>query len=131
MVRLDEEEGALVVLRFHQPYGPDDEAAYLAALDKVGAVRRPFLLMTVFGGGPALTRAGERRQALWFKASRAHLDQLCRACAIVRPNAGEEMARVFRRLWSFPLIATPDEAEARCFLSGHSLAVLSQGAEQP
>lgn len=120
-----------MVLRFLKPYGAQDEEDYLAALEAVGALRRPFLLMTVFGGGPALSRAGERRQALWFKATRAHLDRLCRACAIVRPNAGEEMARVFRRLWSFPLIATPDEGEARAFLSGHAVAGPPQGAGTP
>jgi hypothetical protein len=119
MVRLDEEPGSLLVLRFHQPYGEGDEAAYLAGLDAIAAHEGPFRLMTVFGGGPALSRAGERAQALWFKATRTRIDGLCRACAIVRPNAGEEMAQVFRRLWSFPLIATPDEAEARAFLARH------------
>ncbi|MBB6305819.1 hypothetical protein [Xanthobacter tagetidis] len=120
MVRLDEEPGSLLVLRFHQPYGAGDEEAYLASLDAIAAHEGPFRLMTVFGGGPALSRAGERSQALWFKATRARIDGLCRACAIVRPNAGEEMAQVFRRLWSFPLIATPDEAEARAFLARHA-----------
>lgn len=119
MVRLDEEPGSLLVLRFHQPYGEGDEAAYLAGLDAIAAHEGPFRLMTVFGGGPALSRAGERAQALWFKATRARIDGLCQACAIVRPHAGEEMAQVFRRLWSFPLIATPDEAEARAFLARH------------
>jgi hypothetical protein len=27
------------------------------------------------------------------------------------------MARVFRKLWQFPVLATPDEATARRFLS--------------
>lgn len=136
MVRLDEEAGALVVLHFRQPYEAADEEAYIAALEEIGARSGPFRLMTVFGGGRALSQAGERRQALWFKASRARLDRLCLACAIVRPNAGEEMARVFRRLWSFPILATPDEREARAFLAGHALPPSADiaepsGAERP
>lgn len=120
MVRLDEEAGDIVVLRFHQPYGADDEAAYLAALEAVGQRTQPFVLMTLFGGGGILSPAGERSQALWFKATRARLDQVCRACAIVRPDASEDMVRVFSRLWSFPLMATADEAAARAFLAGHA-----------
>lgn len=117
MVRLDEEAGGLVTLRFHQPYEDADEAAYLAALEALAVRGAPYVLLTVFGGGPGLSRAGERAQALWFKRSRGAMEQNCRACAIVRPSAGEEMAAVFRRLWSFPIIATPDEEEARLFLA--------------
>jgi hypothetical protein len=119
MVRLEEGPDRLLVLRFHQPYGADDEADYLAALEQVAARPGPFALMTIFGGGPGLSPAGERAQALWFKRSRVVMNERCRALAIVRPGAGEGMAEVFRKLWSFPVHATPDEAEARAFLAGH------------
>lgn len=117
MVRLEEEAGGLVTLRFQQPYEASDEAAYLAALDGLAVRTEGFVLLTLFGGGPGLSRAGERAQALWFKRSRGAMEQNCRACAIVRPNASEAMAAVFRRLWSFPIHATPDENEARRLLS--------------
>lgn len=117
MVRLDNEAGGLVTLRFHQPYEATDEADYLAALETLAMRSEPFVLLTVFGGGPGLSQAGERAQALWFKRSRGAMQQNCRACAIVRPNASDDMAAVFRRLWSFPIHATPDEGEARHLLS--------------
>ncbi|QJP13104.1 hypothetical protein G3545_05230 [Starkeya sp. ORNL1] len=117
MVRLDNEAGSLVTLRFHQPYADADEADYLAALETLAALTEPFVLLTVFGGGPGLSQAGERAQALWFKRSRGAMQHKCRACAIVRPNASDDMAAVFRRLWSFPIHATPDEGEARRMLS--------------
>lgn len=117
MVRLDLEPGGLVVLRFEAPYQERDEGDYLAALERLSAAPEPFVLLTLFSGGRALSQAGERAQALWFKRSRAVMDRTCRGCAIVRPQAGEEMAAVFRRLWSFPILATPDEARARAFLA--------------
>jgi hypothetical protein len=117
MVRLDNEAGGLVTLRFHQPYADADEADYLAALETLAGRTEPFVLLTVFGGGPGLSQAGERAQALWFKRSRGAMQQNCRACAIVRPNASDDMAAVFRRLWSFPIHATPHEDEARRLLS--------------
>ncbi len=120
MVRLQREDGGLLILRFHQPYGTEDEADYLARLDDIASMPSPFVLMTIFGGGPALSRAGERQQALWFKRSRAGMEAACRACAIVRPNASEEMAQVFRRLWAFPILATASEDEARRFLASHA-----------
>jgi hypothetical protein len=118
MVALEETDG-VVVLRFHQPYRAEDEADYLAALEQVSARPGPFALMTIFGGGPGLSPAGERSQALWFKRTRATMDERCRALAIVRPGAGEEMAAVFRKLWRFPIVATADEAEGRTFVVGH------------
>lgn len=118
MVSLDE-EGGLMVLRYHRPYTVADELDYLAALDDLALRAGPYGLLTIFGGGPALSSAGERAQALWFKRTRERVDAACVACAIVRPNATEAMAATFRRLWSFPILATPDEEEGRRFLAGH------------
>lgn len=129
MVHLEEEPGGLVTLRFQAPYEAADEAAYLAALDALAVRHGSFVLLTLFGGGPGLSRAGERAQALWFKRSRGAMELNCRACAIVRPNAGEEMAAVFRRLWSFPIHATPHEDEARRLLSRYmTLGNIGDGA---
>ncbi|OYX87830.1 MAG: hypothetical protein B7Y75_01535 [Azorhizobium sp. 35-67-5] len=117
MVRLDLEGGDLAVLRLLPPYGPQDEADYLAALEQVARIDHPFVLLALFGGGPALSRTGDREQALWFKRTRAHMEATCRGCAMVRPGASEASAATFRRLWSFPIHATQDEADARAFLA--------------
>lgn len=119
MLKLETDAAPLIVLRFHQPYADGDEAAYLDALEAVSGLRAPFALLTIFGGGPGLSPAGDRTQALWFKRTRAFMDEHCRALAMVRPGASEEMAKLFQRLWSFPVMATTVEAEARCFLARH------------
>lgn len=106
----------LLVLRLLPPYADSDEAGYLKALRSIGERAEPFVLMTVFAGGGALSREGEREQALWYKATRARMNRTCRALAIVRPGASEATVGPFRRLWSFPIIATEDEGAARAFL---------------
>lgn len=123
MVSLDIGDDAIVTLRFLPPYLEADERAYLDALAEIGRQEAAFALLTVFGGGRALSAAGEREQALWFKATRAHIGRLCRACAIVRPDASEKTAEVFRKLWPFPIIADRDEAAGRAFLLRHLAAV--------
>lgn len=122
MVSLDIGDDAVVTLRFLPPYLEADERAYLDALAEIGRQEAPFALLTVFGGGRALSAAGEREQALWFKATRAQIGRLCRACAIVRPDASEKTAEVFRKLWPFPIIADRDEAAGRAFLLRHLAA---------
>jgi hypothetical protein len=119
MVSLDIDAEAVVTLRFLPPYQPQDERAYLDALEAIGAREAPYTLLTVFGGGRALSQAGEREQALWFKRTRERVSRACRACAIVRPDASETTAEVFRRLWPFPIVAEREEAAGRAFLLGH------------
>ena len=122
MVNLDIGADGVVTLRFLPPYLVEDERAYLDALAEIGRQEHPFALLTVFGGGRGLSQAGEREQALWFKATRAHVGQLCRACAIVRPDASEKTAETFRKLWPFPILAHRDEAAGRAFLLQHLAA---------
>ena len=116
MVSLDIGDDSIVTLRFLPPYRDEDERAYLDALAEIGRQERPFALLTVFGGGRGLSQAGEREQALWFKATRAQVGRRCRACAIVRPDASEKTAETFRKLWPFPIIADRNEAVGRAFL---------------
>lgn len=119
MVRLDAEAGGMVILGFHPPHAAGDEADYLAALDRIGRWPHPFALLAVLGHGEHLSAAGERSQALWFKATREAMNRQCRALAIVRAGAGPRMAEVFGRLWSFPILVTADAAAARGFLKGY------------
>jgi len=119
MVSLDIDADAVVTLRFMPPYQPQDERDYLDALHRIGKRQEPYTLLTVFGGGRALSPAGEREQALWFKATRERVSLFCRACAIVRPDASETTADIFRRLWPFPIVAEREEAAGRAFLLLH------------
>ena len=116
MVSLEIDADAVVTLRFMPPYQPEDERAYLDALHQIGQRDEPYTLLTIFGGGRALSQAGEREQALWFKATRDRVSRACRACAIVRPDASEKTAEIFRRLWPFPIVAEREEAVGRAFL---------------
>ncbi|WP_449255312.1 hypothetical protein [Bosea sp. (in: a-proteobacteria)] len=116
MVSLEIDADAVVTLRFMPPYRPEDERAYLDALHQIGQREEPYTLLTVFGGGRALSQAGEREQALWFKATRSRVSHACRACAIVRPDASEKTAETFRRLWPFPIVAEREEETGRAFL---------------
>jgi len=118
MVELDR-HGRLLTLRYLPPYRDLDERAYLDALIEIGRHECAFALLVIFAGGGGLSRAGEREQALWFKATREHFQRQCRALAIVRPDANPRMLETFRRLWSMPLTATSDEQAARHFLTRH------------
>ena len=113
MVSLDEGADGIVTLRFVAPVAEGDERAYLDALHRIGAITRPFALLTVFGGAGALGREGEREQALWFKATRRHMNEVCRGLAIVRPGATQAMADTFGKLWTFPVTLEADETSAR------------------
>lgn len=116
MVELDHDTPGIVTLRLMQPYGAADEDAYLAALETIGRLDRPFALVTVLGGGRALSQAGERAQALWYKATRESMNRNCRGLAIVRPDATAETAATFQRLWTFPVSLASDEAAGRAAL---------------
>jgi hypothetical protein len=116
MVRI-EAEGGLLALTVTAPRLPEDEAAYLAALDRIALHPVPFVLLARFAGHEKLSREADRAQALWFKATRARMNQECRALAMVRPRAaGEKAAEVFGKLWTFPVASFEDEAAARAFL---------------
>lgn len=116
---LFEQQGALATLRFQPPYAPDDERDYLEALHRIGDCPPGFALLAVLGGGASLSRKGERIQALWFKATRDHINENCRAIAMVRPGANGRMTEIFGRLWNVPLGAFTDEPSARNFLAQH------------
>ncbi|MBU8539844.1 hypothetical protein [Falsiroseomonas tokyonensis] len=117
MVRLDTEAGGLLRLALDVPTMPTDEADYLAALHRIGAQPGPFVLLARFAGQAMLSQAGERAQALWFKATRAHMNETCRALAMVRPGkAGSRSAEVFGKLWTFPVAVFEEEDAARAFL---------------
>lgn len=111
---------SLLTLRFLPPYTDEDERDYLVALGGIGDREDPFMLLTLFGGGGRLSAAGERAQALWFKATRQRLAQRCLAVAIVRPDASKKMEETFQKLWSMPTRVFQDEGAARGFLANYA-----------
>ncbi|MFC5069083.1 hypothetical protein [Flaviflagellibacter deserti] len=118
MVSLEEKDG-LVTLRFHEPYAEPDETDYLTALRMIETRTEPFAMLSIIGSAGHFSDAGEREQALWFKRSRLHMNLLCRAMAVVRPQVSDHMRSVFSKLWNLPVLVTTDEAEAREFLVPH------------
>jgi len=124
MVDLEIKPNMLVTLRYHIPYVDDDEYYYLQGLKRISAIEKPFYLLCVFGDGRSLSPAGEREQALWFKANRATMRERCQAIAIVREKVTPKSVEVFRKLFEVPLIGARDEREAKHFLetiAGHTL----------
>lgn len=118
MVELtDDSREDLVVLSVRPPIQDGDEAAYLAALERLSAIERPFVLMTIFEGHLGLSRAADRTQALWFKRTRGTMERHCHALAMVREGDHAALTRTFGRLWGFPILSTREEAEARRFLA--------------
>lgn len=108
-----------VLLRCQAPFSISDGQEYLSALERIASLTQPFVLMTIFQGRMAFSREIDRGQALWFKRSRQSMNRHCCALAIIRADAHEEMAAVFRRLWDFPIIATPDEQAGWAFVTAH------------
>jgi len=124
MVDLEINPNGLVTLRYHMPYVDEDERSYLDSLHRIGRIEEPFVLLCMFGDGRGLSPAGEREQALWFKANRARMKERCRAIAIVRDKVTPQSVEVFRKLFEVPLIGARDEREAKHFLEtvmGHHL----------
>lgn len=119
MVHLEAEAAGILTLRFGPPCTDDDEPAYLAALESIARHDEPFALLAIFGGRGRLSPAGDRAQALWFKATRSALNQRCQALAIVRPGDPGGAATVFGRLWAFPVAVRETEAEGRTFLADY------------
>ncbi|WP_204268177.1 hypothetical protein, partial [Escherichia coli] len=68
----------------------------LDALGTIGRLDERYALLALFGGGGKLSPAGEREQALWYKATRDRMNRHCRGIAMVRPGATAETAAVFQ-----------------------------------
>ena len=118
MVDLEESAG-LLTLRYHAPYGEGDEQKYLVALRAIEVRTQRFAMLSIIGTSSDFSDAGEREQALWFKRSRANMNRLCCAMAVVRPHVTDHMRSVFAKLWSFPVLVTTEEDEARAFLASY------------
>lgn len=117
MVFLTISERRLAHLRLIGPFAPDDEIRYLALLEDLARQPAPFALMVEFIGRIGFSQTAEREQALWFKRTRAWMNDHCRALVIVRPDARKDTAAVFGRLWSFPVFATVDGAEGQALIA--------------
>ena len=113
--------GALVSLLAEAPADPADGGAYVEALARLSLEKVPFVLLVDIGIEIALSDAQRKAQNLWYKAERERLEKVCRACALVRTAADENMQRVWQSLFGFPVLVTRSRAEADAFLKGYAL----------
>ena len=115
---------AIVRLEFAGGMSAADEAAYLDTLDRLSMRDAPFVVVALMDGRNPLSPYSRKRQALWFKGSRAHLGAWCRGLVrvprgIARASLGDE---ALARALPFPLAHAASEAEglriARRLLAG-------------
>ncbi|BBK32824.1 hypothetical protein EDC65_4563 [Stella humosa] len=122
MILLEIDQDGIVRLALRLPQEEADEGRYLDALRTIGELERPFALLVEIAGYRHLTREGEVAQAAWAKATRSHLNRMCRGLAILRENPDPRTLSSFQRFWSFPVQVTADRAGALAFLRGHLAA---------
>ncbi|MDZ5698229.1 hypothetical protein [Chelativorans sp. M5D2P16] len=117
-VHLSREE-QILSLTVEEPVGSGDPDRYIAALDEIAEAAAPFVLRVAFRTRLDLPQEQRKAQNLWFKRTRQRMNALCRAAAIVRKDASEEMQRTFGGLWRFPVLVTDSDEEAGTFLATH------------
>jgi hypothetical protein len=104
---------AIVLLEFSGGMSVADEAAYLDTLDRLSTRKTPFVVVALMDGRNPLSPEGKKRQALWFKRSRAHLQTYCRGLVRVPGGSAQDPggARLAAAL-PFPLAHATSRAEA-------------------
>ncbi|WP_342640417.1 hypothetical protein [Rhodoligotrophos ferricapiens] len=113
------QDGMVLTLTVSPPRSDDDQGSYLAALDEIAAKATPFGLLVAFRTSLDLAHEQRKAQNLWFKTSRARMNALCRAVAIVRRDANPQMQQTFASLWNFPVLVTDNVQAAQTFLAAH------------
>lgn len=109
----------IVHLHLCPPYAETDEESYLAALDRIGEIERPYAMVVDISGHVHLSREGELRQAAWAKRTRMQISTHCRAVALVRETPNPRSQQSFARLWNIPVHVTSDGEEAMRFATDH------------
>lgn len=113
--------GRRVLLLGTRPGSGNDGARYLAALEEIGAIDAPYVLLVSLEQRLELTAGQKKAQNLWYKATRNRVNAWCRACAILRADADGARQEAFGKLFAFPLLVTKDSREAEAFLSAHDV----------
>ena len=113
MFAVEEASPGIVRLAFAGGISVADEAAYLEALDRLSTRASPFVVVALMGGRNPLSPEGKKRQAVWFKRSRAHLRTWCRGLVRVPGGGAHDPggARLAAAL-PFPLADAASEADA-------------------
>ncbi|MDO9417771.1 hypothetical protein [Pararhizobium sp.] len=122
MISLTIRGDGLVHLHLCLPHQDADEDEYLDALDRIGAIETPFVMVVDISGHRHLSRDGEIRQSAWAKRTRAHISGTCRALALVREKPNPRSQQSFARLWSIPVHVTNDSEDAFAFALAHLTA---------
>lgn len=116
MFQFDCRQDPILWMRLTDIVSQEDDAAYGEALAALAARSKPFGLINLvdISGGSAVLDL-RRRQALWFKAERDRLAQLCLGLVRVRPRLSldklgeDKLARVV----PFPTAVVGSEAEGQ------------------
>jgi hypothetical protein len=112
--------GAVVSIIGRLPSNDKDAERYMSALHEISAQIGPYVLLVDLGMELDLSREQRKAQNLWYKADRPRIEAACKACALVRPAADENMQRMWQGLFSFPILVTRSREEAERFLARHA-----------
>lgn len=113
--------GTVVSIIGMPPSNDRDAECYMSALHQISAQTGPYVLLVDLGMELDLSREQRKAQNLWYKADRPRIEAACKACALVRPAADENMQRMWQGLFSFPILVTGSREEAERFLARHAL----------
>ena len=114
MFAIEESSPGVVRLTFAGGLSAADEEAYLDTLEKLSQRATPFVVVALMDGHNPLSPHGRKRQAQWFKRSRARLADHCRG--LVRVPSGDAHAgfgdEALARALPFPLAHASSEEDA-------------------
>lgn len=111
--------GAVISIIGMLPSDDSDAECYMSALHDISAQTGPYVLLVDLGMELDLNREQRKAQNLWYKADRPRIEATCKACALVRSTADENMQRMWQGLFSFPILVTRSREEAERFLARH------------
>ncbi|WP_417781978.1 hypothetical protein [Terasakiella pusilla] len=117
MFEYQEKPESQFVLTFHAPFTADDEEAYLASLHALSDVRKPYVVIAIFGGNTHLSDEARKGQNLWFKAHRETLGCYCQGLVRVSANYGDDDlgqdTSNYGKAMPFPVLNVQDVDKAR------------------
>jgi len=112
--------GVLVSLTGLLPPDDMDANCYMSALHDISTQTEPYVLLVDLGMELDLSREQRKAQNLWYKATRPRIESACKACALVRPAADDNMQRTWQGLFSFPVLVTRSREDAEQFLARYT-----------
>lgn len=114
MFTADWSEWPLAILRFTESFSHDDEAPYLAAVQRLADAREPYVVVLVTQGDEHFEQESRVKNNMIFKHNRAHLARWCRQLYRVKLqlSPAELDDAKLKKAMPFPAEHAPNEAEA-------------------